>query len=201
MVKIECYKDSPNYMHSLLEIDRIKYSQAIQNLVENEAVKNYSPPAITSAVKEYATIKLGLGASVNELKQKEVANIKYKIRGPMESNLIGNSNLTSDISQFVSYLIEKGYHAESYSVFSASHKSTKGIVFAHSEQLKKLQRYEWLTLIDSTHKTNKYNWRLFTLYVRDSYGCWDVSAHFFVSNEDTDTVLKALKIVCNICCH
>src|SRR5436305_11131190 len=83
MVKIERYKVSPNYMHSLLEIDRIKYSQAIQNLVENEAVKNYSPPAITSAVKEYATIKLGLGASVNELKQKEVANIKYKIRGPM----------------------------------------------------------------------------------------------------------------------
>ena len=68
MVKIERYKDSPNHAHSLLEIDQIKHSQAIQNLVENEAVKNYSPLAITSAVKEYATIKLGLGASVNELK-------------------------------------------------------------------------------------------------------------------------------------
>ena len=128
MVKIERYKDSPNHMHSLLEINRIKRSQAIRNLVENEVVKNYSPPAITSAVKEYATIKLGLGASVNELKQKEVANIKYKIRGPMESNLIGDSNLTSDISQSVSYLIEKGYHAESYKVFSISHKSTKSMI-------------------------------------------------------------------------
>jgi len=39
------------------------------------------------------------------------------------------------------------------------------------------------------------------LYVRDSYGCWDVGAHFFVSNEDADTVSKALKIVRNICCH
>jgi len=67
-----------------------------------------------------------------------VANIKYKIRGPMESHLIGDSNLTSDISQSISYLIEKGYHAESYKVFSVFHKSTKGIVFAHPKQLKKL---------------------------------------------------------------
>ena len=169
--------------------------------MENEAVKNYSPPAITFAVKEYATNKLGLDANINELKRKEVANIKYKIRGPMESNLIGDSNLTSDISQSVFYLIEKGYHAESYKVFFASHKSTKGIVFVHPEQLKKLQRHGWLTLIDSTHKTNRYDWRLFTLYVHDSYGCWDVGAHFFVSNEDADTVSKALKIVHDICCH
>src|SRR3954468_19337231 len=157
--------------HSLLEIDRIKHSQVIRSLVEKEAVKNYSPPAITSAIREYATIELSLSASVNELKRKEVANIKYKICGSMESHLIGDSNLTSDISQSISYLIEKGYHAESYSVFFAFHKSTKGIVFAHSEQLKKLQHYEWLTLINSTHKTNKYDWRLFTLYVRDFYGC------------------------------
>ena len=157
MVKIEHYKDSSNHTHSLLEIDRIKRSQAIRSLVEKEAVKNYSPPAITSAIREYATIELDLSASVNELKRKEVANIKCKICEPMEFHLIGDSNLTSDISQSISYLIEKEYHAKSYSIFSASHKSTKGIVFAHLEQLKKLQRYEWLTLIDSTHKTNKYN--------------------------------------------
>jgi len=36
---------------------------------------------------------------------------------------------------------------------------------------------------------------LFTLYVRDSYGCWDAGAHFFVSAEDNDTVSAALLIV------
>jgi len=66
--------------------------------LEIEAAKNYSPPAITSAVKKYATLKLGLGECVRELKRKEVTNIKYKIRGPMETHLIGNSNLKSDIS-------------------------------------------------------------------------------------------------------
>src|SRR5581483_8038870 len=37
--------------------------------------------------------------------------------------------------------------------------------------------------------------RLFTLYVRDGYGCWNVGAHFFVSNEDRNTVAEALTIV------
>ena len=54
-------------------------------------------------------------------------------------------------------------------------------------------------LIDSTHKTNKYDWRLFTLYVHDSYECQDVGAHFIVSNEDCDTVSEALKIIRNYC--
>ncbi len=194
IVKVERYKDSPDHTHSLLEIDRIKRPQAIRALVEKEAAKNYSPPAITSAVKEYATNELGLSASVQELKRKEVANIQYKIRGLTESHLIGTSDLRSDISQSVSYLMEKGYHVESFNI---SHKSTKGIVFMHPNQLEKLQRYGWLTLIDSTHKTNKYDWRLFTLYVRDTYGCWDIGAHFFVSKEDSDTISKALKIIRN----
>ena len=130
IVKIERYKDSPNHAHSLLETDRIKRSQAIRSLVEKEAVKNYSPPAITSAVKEYATTTLGLGVSVNKLKWKEVANIKYKVCRPMEFHLIGNSNLISDSSQFVSYLIEKRYRVETYSV---SHKFTKSIIFTYPE--------------------------------------------------------------------
>ena len=85
VVQVERYKDSPDHTHSLLEIDRIKRPKVVRDLVENEAIKNYSPPAITSAIKEYATEKLGLGECVRELKRKEVTNIKYKVRDPMES--------------------------------------------------------------------------------------------------------------------
>ena len=129
IVKVERYKDSPDHTHSLLEIDRIKRPQAIRTLVEKEAIKNYSPPAITSAIKEYATTELGLGVSVQELKRKEVTNIQYKVRGLTNSHLIG-SDLRTDISQSVSYLIEKGYHVENFNV---SHRSTKGIVFIHPD--------------------------------------------------------------------
>ena len=103
--------------------------------MKNEVVKNYLPLVITSAIKEYATNELGLSASVQELKWKEVANIQYKIHELTESHLIGTSDLRSDILQSVFYLIEKGYHVENFNV---SHQSTKGIVFMHPNQLEKL---------------------------------------------------------------
>ncbi|CAB5200016.1 unnamed protein product [Rhizophagus irregularis] len=196
IVKVGRYKDSSNHTHSLLDVDRLKRPQVIRTLVEKEAVKNYLPLAITAAVKEYATIELGLGASAQELKRKEVTNIKYKVRGPMEVHLVGNSDLKLDISQSVSYLKEQGYQVEIYCVHQ---RSTKGIVFAHPEQLEKLENHGWLTLIDSTHKTNRYDWRLFTLYVCDTYRCWNIDAHFFVSSEDSDTVAEALKKIRSYC--
>ena len=168
VIKIERYSNSPDHTHDLRENDRVKRSQAVRTLVEKEAVKNYTPPAITAAVKEYATTELGLGLSVCDLRRKEVANIKYKIRGPMEAHLIGNRDLKKDMVEAISYLTNQGYQVESYYI---SQRSTKGFVFAHPEQLKKLLHHGWLTLIDSTHKTNRYDWRLFTLYIRDSYGC------------------------------
>ncbi|GET57146.1 hypothetical protein GLOIN_2v1487159 [Rhizophagus irregularis DAOM 181602=DAOM 197198] len=116
IVKVGRYKDSSNHTHSLLDVDRLKRPQVIRTLVEKEAVKNYLPLAITAAVKEYATIELGLGASAQELKRKEVTNIKYKVRGPMEVHLVGNSDLKLDISQSVSYLKEQGYQVEIYRV-------------------------------------------------------------------------------------
>jgi hypothetical protein len=164
--------------------------------VEKKVVKNYLPLAITAAVKEYATIELGLGASAQELKHKEVINIKYKVRGPMEVHLVGNSDLKLDILQSVSYLKDQGYQVKTYRV---PQRSTKGIVFAHPDQLEKLVNHGWLTLINSTHKINRYDWCLFTLYVRDTYGCWNIGAHFFVSSEDSDTVAEALKKICSYC--
>ncbi|RGB22033.1 hypothetical protein C1646_776772 [Rhizophagus diaphanus] len=101
--------------------------KAIRALVELEAGKNYSPPAIISAIKEYAMSKLDLGECARELKRKEVLNIKYKVRGPTESDLLGNLDLKLDISESVSYLTEQGYLVKTYHV---SQWSTKGIVFA-----------------------------------------------------------------------
>ncbi|PKC52990.1 hypothetical protein RhiirA1_480252 [Rhizophagus irregularis] len=151
VVQVERYKNSPNHTHSLSEVDRLKWPKVIRSLVEIEVAKNYPPPAITSAVKEYATLELDLG-----------------------------------------YLVKN---------FCISQRSTKGTVFVHPEQLKKLERHGWLTFIDSTHKTNRYDWRLFTLYVRDTFRCWNVGAHFFINNENANTVAEALTIIRNKYCY
>src|SRR2546423_3087357 len=69
-VLVERFKDSPDHSHTLEESEKLKRSQTVQNLVVQEAIKNYRPPEIISAVKEYATEKLDLGESVKELRQK-----------------------------------------------------------------------------------------------------------------------------------
>ena len=190
-VLVERYQDSPDHTHTLEESEKLKRSTTIRNLVEQEASKNYASPAIVSAVKEYATEKLDLGNSVKELKRIEVANIKYKVRGAYNTHLIGNLELEPDIQAAISFLEKQGYQVERYE----TSQSTHGFVFVNPDQVTKLERHGWLTLIDSTHKTNRYDWHLFTLYIRDRYGCWDVGAHFFVSNEDSNTVAKALKTI------
>ncbi|GBB87598.1 hypothetical protein RclHR1_14070005 [Rhizophagus clarus] len=108
VVQVEQYNNFSDYTHSLLEVNRIKRPKAIRALVEIEASKNYSPPAITSAIKEYAISKLGLGECARELKRKKVANIKYKVCEPTESDLLGNSDLKLNILESVSYLTEQG---------------------------------------------------------------------------------------------
>ncbi len=123
-----------------------------------------------------------------------MTNIKYKVCGPMNTHFIRNLILKLDISESVSYLRKHRYLVENYHI---SQWSTKGFVFAYSNQLKKLEWHGWLTLIDSIHKTNQYNWCLFTLYICDTYRCWNVGTHFFVSNEDADTVAEALIIIYN----
>ncbi|RHZ57021.1 hypothetical protein Glove_395g66 [Diversispora epigaea] len=147
-VRVERFKDSPNHTHPLEDSDRLKCPQVIRNLVEQEAIKNYRPPAILSAVKEYVTEKMDLSASVKELRTKEVVNIKYKIRGSLDTYLIGDPERELDIRDFA---------------------------FINQIQIENLEKYGWLTLIDSTHKTNR--------------------AHFFVSNEDSDTIAEALMII------
>ncbi|CAB4381504.1 unnamed protein product [Rhizophagus irregularis] len=139
VVQVERYKNSPNHIYSLSEVDKLKWPKVIKSLVEIEAAKNYPPSAITSAVKEYIMLELDLDECTRELKHKEVTNIKYKIHGPTKTRFIGNLNLKSDILESVSFLTEQG--------------------------------------------------------------CWNVGAHYFVSNEDANTVAEALTIICNKYCH
>ncbi|CAG8802320.1 5462_t:CDS:1, partial [Gigaspora margarita] len=59
-VLIEYFKDSPNHTHTLDDIEKIKCSQFVQNLVEQESLKDYRPLAILNAVKEYIKENLNL---------------------------------------------------------------------------------------------------------------------------------------------
>ncbi|RIB21761.1 hypothetical protein C2G38_2175697 [Gigaspora rosea] len=148
-----------DHTHTIEESEMLKHFQLVRNLVKKEAIKNYLSPAIVNAVKEYATKRLDLGASVKKLKRMEVYNIKKKGYGSQNSYLIGNESLELDIEESILFLKKEEYQVECYG------QSAQGFIFAHPYQLEKLGRFGWLMLIDSTHKTNKYDWGLFTLII------------------------------------
>ena len=188
-VRIEPFGPEPAlHTHTINENDMQKKSQALRDLVVVEAVKSYRPPNIVAAVREFASSKLGEGSGAEFLRTKDVANIQHAVREPINAHLVGSEYLEADVKEAIKFLLENGYRVQeicssalassSSSSSSSSSLSKRGFVFATPEQSNKLSRHGWLTLIDSTHKTNKWDWRLFTLYVRDDIGCWCVGGHF-----------------------
>ena len=109
-VQIERYNNSLDHTHTLGESEVLKRSDAVRKLVEEEAAKNYPPPTIMSAIKDYATRKLDLGASVKELKRKEVSNIKQRVWEVQKNdNFGGNLDIESDIVECINFLNNEGW--------------------------------------------------------------------------------------------
>ena len=44
------------------------------------------------------------------------------------------------------------------------------------------------------YETNWLKWLLYTIIVRDEYGCWVLGGHFLTKKEDGDIIAKALKV-------
>ena len=115
----------------------------------------------------------------------------------MNSHLIGETNLEADILSAIKFLAERNYWVERFII----RKSCQGFCFTTLEQSENLVHYEWLTLIDSIHNTNKYGWHLFTLYIRDGCGYWNVGEHFFINKESSETVMAGLKTIRTFASH
>ncbi len=81
------------------------------------------------------------------LRRKHVSNIQQSIQGPLNTHLIGEGVLEKDIREAIKYLVDEGYRVEE---FSLAESKKRGFTFAKPEQLEKLTKFGWLTLIDST---------------------------------------------------
>ena len=169
----------------------MKRPTAVKQIVAAEAVKPYPPPQIATVVKELGKGS-GLAGPAEYLTTKKVANMQLKLRGPQQKHLHADGSLEHDIQNSISFLSEKGFMCTR---FSAKKSSYQEFSFAQANHLENLSRFGWLTLMDSTFNTNQWRWQLFTLYIRDSYGCWDVGGHFFVAGEDSKAVGNGLKAI------
>lgn len=103
-----------------------------------------------------------------------------------------------DWDKATSFLQENGYLWEAIDTTNTTSsnpksKNTIGLVFAHPTRVNTLSRRGFLTLFDSSHKLNTYNYNVFTFMCRDEYGIWVPGAHALVECENSDILCIALQ--------
>jgi hypothetical protein len=98
-------------------------------------------------------------------------------------------------NEAIEALASLGWLASPISAILLDKVTGRGIVFASPSRLARLARHGYLTLIDSTHKTNQLEWKLFTLMVRDEYACWHPAAHGLLSHEFGGLIAELLLVI------
>lgn len=90
----------------------------------------------------------------------------------------------------------EGYNNRTLAVTRSNDgETTHTVIFAKPERLELMRTNGYLTIIDSTYKTNSLNWKLFTLMVRNNRGLWLPCAHFATKTEDGDIIAESLKVI------
>jgi len=105
------------------------------------------------------------------LSRQDVINAGLTWRQANPNRLWAHANTKNDVSlqglEAFETLASLGWLASQISATSLDHVDGRGLVFADPARLGILEAHGHLSLIDSTHKTNQLEWKLFTLMVRD----------------------------------
>jgi hypothetical protein len=187
------------HSHSLDESDANKRNSLLRTLVGKEVAKGYAPAAVIGSLRGLGDIASQLrlaSAGGAYLTRQDAINSGLSWRVANPNDLFVSRDAKDDVSLQVLDAFEKLSELKWVSLpvqaISLDKTPGRGIVFAHPDRLQRLSRYGYLSLIDSTHKTNQLEWKLFTLIVRDEYGCWHPIAHSLLSHEFGELIAETL---------
>ena len=136
--------------------------------------------------------------------RKRVGNIKRVLGKQYQRSdvrrLEHGSSLETDWQKATTFLTSNGYLWETITATITTQtakkgQDQKGLVFAHPERLEVLANRGYLTLFDSSHKLNFFNYNLFSFLCRDQYGVWVPGAHCLVESEGSDILSAAIKTI------
>jgi hypothetical protein len=178
------------YSYSLDESDTNKRNSFIRRLVGAEVANGYPPVAVIGSLigngRADARAHLASVGSAYLARQDVVnAGLTWRLANP--NRLWAHRDVKNNISlqgiEALETLATLGWLASQISATSLDHVDGQGLVFADPARLRTLEAHGYLSLIDSTHKTNQLEWKLFTLIVRDQYACWHPIAYGLLSHE------------------
>jgi len=191
-----------NHDHSLDESDANKRNSLLRGLVQHDVAKGYAPAAVIGSIRGngQAEVRNRLAAAGGAyLSRQDVINSGASWRLANPNALFASRDLSDAVNIQSKEAFEK---LDSLNWISTPIQETsldgiigRGIVFAHPVRLSHLTRFGHLTLMDSTHKTNQLEWKLFTIMVRDTYACWLPVAHALLSNEFGELIAEFLLVI------
>ena len=201
-VTFEALPNFAPHSHSLDESDADKRPSFLMRLVGQEVAKGYAAATVISAIRgggdlsALARLKAIGGAY---LTRQDVRNsgAAWRLAHPnaLFVTALAKDDVSMQVREAFSKLEELHWVSAPVSAVSLDKVSGNGVVFAAPHRLPFLERHGYLTLVDSTHKTNQLEWKLFTLMVRDAYACWRPVAHAFLSNEFGELIAEFLLVI------
>jgi len=188
--------------HSLDESDANKRNSLLRGLVQQDIAKGYAPAAVIGAIRGNGQSQLRnrlAAAGGAYLTRQDAINsgASWRLANPNALFASHESKGVVEVQAKEAFemLDQLNWVSSPINAISLEGIIGQGIVFAQPARLSCLTRYGHLTLIDSTHKTNQLEWKLFTLMVRDLYACWLPVAHALMSNEFGELIAEFLLVI------
>jgi hypothetical protein len=202
LVLVTCTKHS----HSLDESDANKRNSFLRTLVGAEVAKGYHPATVIGSLtgEGRADTRAQLAAAGGTyLTRQDVINagLTWRLANPNRpwARVEDKNDVSLQGIEALETLASLGWLASQISAISLDKVDGRGIVFAEPARLRTLATHGHLSLIDSTHKTNQLEWKLFTLMVRDQYACWRPVAHGLLSHEFGELIAELLLVLKRWC--
>ena len=192
----------PIHSHSLDESDANKRNSLIRGLAGKDVAKGYSPAAVIGSLRgtgdSIAQSRLASAGGAYLSRQDAINNAaSWRLANPntLFVSRDAKDNVTLQVLEAFEQLSELKWVSSPIQAISLDKTKGRGIVFAQPARLDLLARFGYLSLIDSTHKTNQLEWKLFTLMIRDQYGSWRPVAHGLLSHEFGELIAELLLVL------
>jgi hypothetical protein len=194
------------HAHSLDESDANKRNSFLRALAGAEIAKGYPPALIIRSLngngRADARVRLAAAGGAF-LDTQDVINAGLAWRQANPYRVWASKDVKDDVSLQAIDALEKltslKWKVAQVSATSLDGEDGRGIVFADPARLRVLATHGYLSLIDSTHKTNQLGWKLFTLMARDQYASWHPVAHALLSNEFGELIAEFLLVIKGWC--
>ena len=209
-VTLSLHEDRKNpcsqHHHTAEFVDILKINSGVKNTAAAEVSKGYAPAAVNRNLQgvKWSANKVALeeaGGIHMDLKRVHNVSASWKHSNPDVRIRGGRLHWEDQLEDCIKYL-EKEDSVLVENIIATrniDNERSHGIVFATPNRIRILTRRGHLALMDSTHKTNHLDWKLFSLLVRDEHAKWIPCAHMLSDNEDGDIIAAFLILIKKWC--